>query len=123
MTSLQRPDRDSQIVLSGCKEAEACESTTGSLDITCYQDIVSLVWFVLIGLCIWHAPRLLAKWMNNVGKAVEAYRHLRQVWYDENQNSQHRDANIVSFQKDLDDQKVIESNSSLKTQDATSSGK
>lgn len=142
MSSLQRLGWDSQSVLSVSEEAEACEDTTSSSSMKYYQDIVSLVWFVIIGLCIWHAPRLLEKWLyvslvcscrrwccgmltayaKNVTKVIESYRHLRRVWYAEDQTSHNRNADIMPIQQKLGDQK-IESNRSWKTQDAASSGK
>jgi hypothetical protein len=57
MASLQGPGWENQVVLPGCKEV--CECTTGWAD-----NIASLIWWLFVGVCMWHAPQLLANWLD-----------------------------------------------------------
>ena len=57
MSALQGPGWEDQVVLSDYNAA--CECTTGLAD-----NIASLIWWVLAGICMWYAPQVLANWLD-----------------------------------------------------------
>jgi hypothetical protein len=54
---MQWPGWGNQVILSGSNEVR--EGT-----FTWPENVPSLVWWLLIGVCVWHAPQLLASWLD-----------------------------------------------------------
>ena len=58
MSALQEgPGWEDQVVLSGYNAVREC--TTGRRD-----NIVSLIWWILAGTCMWYAPQILVNWLD-----------------------------------------------------------
>ena len=94
---MQQPGLDHAVGLPGCNEE--CGHTSERCNIT------SLIWWLIVGIGAFYSPDLIATWLDvrllhclgwyclggvltlsqDWAKVIEEYRHLREVWYNEDQ--------------------------------------